>query len=76
MTRGHKATREEAVTKKIIEILSDLRLDLDMVGLYFGKYARLTIYRRLEAVYETAREYRERSDEKDRERHYEYIKHI
>jgi hypothetical protein len=74
MSRGHKATREEAITRKLIDILSDLRTDLDMIGLYFGRYARLTVYRRLEHIYEVARHHRENED--DREQHYEYIKHI
>jgi hypothetical protein len=74
MTRGHKATREEAVAKKIIDFLADMRLDLDMIGLYFGRYARLTIYKRLEHIYETARYHREKDD--DRESHYEYINNI
>lgn len=74
MTKGHKATREEAITRKLIDILSDLRTDLDMIGLYFGRYARLTIYRRLEHIYEVAKHHREHAD--DREAHYEYIKNI
>lgn len=74
MSRGHKATREEAVTRKLIDLLSDLRTDLDMIGLYFGRYARLTVYRRLEHIYEVARHHRENNN--DREKHYEYIQHI
>lgn len=74
MTRGHKQTRENVVTQKIIDLLSDLRLDLDMVGLYFGRYARLAIYLRLEHIYETAKYHREKDN--DRESHYEYINNI
>ena len=74
MSRGHKTTREEAITHKLIDILSDLRTDLDMIGLYFGRYARLTVYRRLEHIYEVAREHRENAD--SREAHNEYIKNI
>jgi hypothetical protein len=74
MAKGHKQTREEVVTSKIIELLSDLRTDLDMIGLYFGRYARLTIYRRLEHVYEVAREHRQNAD--SREAHNEYITNI
>ncbi len=62
MTRGNRTTQEDIVTKKIIDLLSDLRLDLDMIGLYFGKYARLTIYKRLEYIYETAKAHRESKD--------------
>jgi hypothetical protein len=74
MSRGHKTTREEVITKKIIDLLSDLRLDLDMIGLYFGRYARLVVYRRLEHIYETAKYHREM--ENDREEHDEYIRNI
>ena len=74
MTKGHKSTREEAVAKKIIDFLADIRLDLDMIGLYFGRYARITIYKRLEHIYETARYHREKED--DPKEHYEYIKNL
>lgn len=74
MTKGHKATREETITYKLIDILSDLRTDLDMIGLYFGRYARLTVYRRLEHIYEVARHHREHAD--SREAHNEYIRNI
>ena len=74
MAKSHKQTREETITYKLIDLLSDLRTDLDMIGLYFGRYARLTIYRRLEHIYEVAREHRENTD--SREAHNEYIKNI
>jgi len=74
MARGHKQTREETVTSKLIEMIADLRLDLDMIGLYFGRYARYTIYRRLEHIYEVARHHRETTD--SREVHNEYISNI
>lgn len=74
MARKHQQTREETITLKIIDILSDLRTDLDMIGLYFGRYARLTVYRRLEHIYEVAKHHRENED--DREAHYEYIRNI
>ena len=72
--RKHKTTREEVVSAKIIEFLSDLRLDLDMVGLYFGKYARTVIWKRLEHIYEVAKSHREK--ENDPKEHYEYIRNI
>jgi hypothetical protein len=74
MAKGHKTTREETISIKIIDLLSDLRIDLDMVGLYFGRYARLVVYRRLEHIYETARYHREKED--NPKEHYEYIKNI
>jgi len=74
MAKRHQQTREETITLKLIDILSDLRTDLDMIGLYFGRYARMTVYRRLEHIYEVARHHRE--NEGDREAHYEYIQNI
>jgi len=74
LSKAHKQTREETITAKLIDLLSDLRTDLDMIGLYFGRYARLTIYKRLEHIYEVARHHRENED--NREAHNEYIRNI
>lgn len=71
---AHKKTREDAVSAKLIDLLSDLRLDLDMVGLYFGRYARLAMYLRLEHIYHTAKRHRE--NQNDPKEHYEYIRNI
>jgi hypothetical protein len=67
-------TREEKVAQKLVDMLTDLRLDLDMIGIYFSQLARLTTFARFETVYESAKEHRE--DKGDREAHYERIKHI
>lgn len=67
-------TREQKVSATIIDLLADMRLDLDMIGLYFGRYARTVIYNRLAHIYEVAKYHRE--TEGDREEHYEYIKNI
>ena len=74
MARGHKKTREEVIAEKIVEFLSDLRLDLDLIGLYLGRYVRITIWKRLEHIYETAKYHREKED--NIEEHYEYIRNI
>jgi hypothetical protein len=74
MSNGHKKTREEVIAEKIVEFLSDLRLDLDLIGLYLGRYVRITIWKRLEHIYETAKYHREKED--DIGEHYEYIKNI
>jgi hypothetical protein len=74
MAKSHKITTEEKFVARLTDMLSDLRLDLDMVGLYFGRYARLTIYRRLEHIYEVAREHRQNTD--SREAHNEYIENL
>jgi hypothetical protein len=74
MAKSHKQTREEVITAKLIDILADLRTDLDMIGLYFGKYARVVIFRRLEHIYEVAKHHREQED--NREAHYDYVRNI
>ena len=74
MTNGHKKTREEVIAEKIVDFLSDLRLDLDLIGLYLGRYVRITIWNRLEHIYEVAKYHREKED--NIEEHYEYIKNI
>lgn len=71
---GAVTTREDVIATKIVDMLSDLRIDLDMIGFYFGKYARTIAWRRLEHIYETAKHYREQ--EPDNEAHYEYIRNI
>jgi hypothetical protein len=70
----HKTTTEEKVVQRIVDMLSDLRLDLDMVGLYFGRYASTLAFKRFEVIFETAKEQRENHD--NREAHYDYIRNI
>jgi hypothetical protein len=57
--RKQITTNEEKEAKKLAEILSDLRLDLEMVGFYFGHNVGSTLYNRLQIVYETAQEIKE-----------------
>jgi hypothetical protein len=74
MAKGRKITTEEKFIAKLTDMLSDLRLDLDMVGMYFGRYASRLVFQRLETIYESAKHYRENKNNK--EEHYEYIKNI
>jgi hypothetical protein len=74
MAKNHVMTKEEIVAQKFADCLSDLRLDLDMIGLYFGEYSRTVIWKRLEHIYEVAKHHREK--EQDIEAHYEYIENI
>jgi hypothetical protein len=74
MGRQHRKTKEDIVAEKIVDFLSDIRLDLDLIGLYLGRYIRTTIWMRLEHIYETAKHHREK--EHDIEEHYEYIRNI
>jgi hypothetical protein len=67
-------TREEKVAQKIVDMLTDLRLDLDMVGIYFSQLSRLTTFARFETVYESAKEHKDNTG--SRQTHYEYIRHL
>jgi hypothetical protein len=67
-------TREQKISATIIDLLADMRLDLDMIGLYFGKYARTVIYNRLAHIYEVAKYHRENED--SAEAIAEYMKNI
>lgn len=69
-------TREEKFVKLLIDYVADLRLDLDMVGIYFARLAREVTFRRFETIYESAKHYKEHGTKKDRETHYESIRHI
>lgn len=74
MSKKGVVTREQKVAKIIIDLLADLRLDLDMIGLYLGKYTRTAIFMRFENIYEVAKEEREKAN--DPEAHAEYIRNI
>ena len=63
--RRQITTQEERQAKKIAEILSDLRLDLDLVGFYFAQNVSSTLYNRLQIVYETAQEIKERQNDRN-----------
>jgi hypothetical protein len=74
MAKSHKVTTEEKFVARLTDMLSDLRLDLDMVGLYFGRYASRLTYMRLETIFLSAQHHRESAN--DRGAHYDNIKHI
>jgi hypothetical protein len=58
-------TNEEKEANKLAEILSDLRLDLELVGVYFAQNVSSTLYNRLQIVYETAQEIKEEQNERN-----------
>jgi hypothetical protein len=47
-------TEEEKAAKKLATIVSDVRLDLDEVGVYLGRYAPTISYNRLLLIAESA----------------------
>jgi hypothetical protein len=53
-----KKSDEEKVAEAIDRMLSDLRLDLDQVGVYIGRIRPQTSQRRLEIILEAAEEER------------------
>ena len=52
-------TKEERVAMRIGDLLSDYRLDLDAVGTYVAQSNPYTVYRRFEAVAESAQQERQ-----------------
>lgn len=54
-----RATKEEKVAKTMVELVTDLTLDLDQVGKYVGEQATTVIYNRLDTVLDSARETKE-----------------
>lgn len=49
-------TEEEKAAKKLANIVSDVRLDLDDVGVYLATLAPNVVYRRLVEIAESAEE--------------------
>lgn len=59
MSRKLGMTDEEKVALKIAGIISDLRLDLDRVGIYLARLKPSIPYRRLQIIAESAEQERE-----------------
>lgn len=57
--RKHRLTPEERIAKQLGNIVSDVRLDLDLVGMYLADYSPNVVYRRLEIIVEAAEAERE-----------------
>jgi hypothetical protein len=76
MAKRGIVTREEKVAQSIIDFLADMRLDLDMIGIYFGRYARTVIYNRLQHIAEVAKYHKEVDEKQDYQDHLDYIKNI
>ena len=52
--RRRTKTEEEKAALKLATIVSDVRLDLDEVGVYLGRYAPTVSYNRLLLIAESA----------------------
>jgi hypothetical protein len=64
-------TDEEKIAQKLIDLLSDIRIDLHLVGYYFANLASKGAFLRLEEVQASAEGTVE--DSFDREAHYRHI---
>ena len=57
--RRHKVTEEEKVAVTISKIVTDLRLDLDLIGVYLAYYLPNVAYRRFQEIAEASKEAKE-----------------
>jgi hypothetical protein len=64
----HKITDEEKVAMKISALISDLRLDIEKVGVYMARVGGNVVNHRLDLLTEVAQE--ERSNHDIRANHY------
>jgi hypothetical protein len=61
MSKRLPKSKEESVAEKIAELVTDLRLDLEQVGIYVARQDN-TVYRRVQIVSESAKYEREEPD--------------
>lgn len=57
-------TDEEKTAMKMAGLLSDLRLDIERVGIYLARMRPSTAYRRLEILTESAQEEKENNEQR------------
>lgn len=58
--RKRPKTREEKVAEQFVNLISDLRIDLDQVGIYLAQQKPSTGYTRLMIIAESAEHEKER----------------
>jgi len=72
-----KFTKEGKVAQQFAQLVNDLTLDLELVGIYLADLTSAVLYNRLHEVFDSARHHKEDSYTRDsREEHYERIKRI
>jgi len=59
-----RMTEEEKIAKKLSEIVSDLRLDLELIGSYLAGIAPTVSYNRLQVIAESAEHEKERMNDR------------
>jgi hypothetical protein len=55
---------ELKTAKKLADLVSDLRLNLDLIGIYFSEVSNNTTFRRLSEVIESAQHEKEKQNAK------------
>ena len=59
MSKSRRITDEEKVAVRLSNMVSDLRVDLELVGEYLAKSQPYVVYNRLQVIAESARETKE-----------------
>jgi hypothetical protein len=59
MRISRRVTDEEKIANKMGSIISDLRVDLELVGEYLAKSQPYVVYNRLQVIAESAKETKE-----------------
>ena len=59
-----RATKEQRVAEKMVDLVNDLTLDLDAVGMYIASESTTTLYNRLDTVIDSAKETKEKQYER------------
>ena len=59
MRMSRRITEEEKVANKMGNIISDLRVDLELVGEYLAKSQPYVVYNRFQVIAESAKETKE-----------------
>lgn len=62
MRISRKLTEEEKVANKLGNVISDLRVDLELVGEYMAKSQPYVVYNRLQVIAESAKENKENTN--------------
>lgn len=60
--KRHKLTDEEKVAQKISALVSDLRVDVEAVGMYLAQIQPSVGYNRLQVIAESAQHHKENND--------------
>jgi hypothetical protein len=65
MTMAKRMTDEEKAAKKILAVVNDFTLDLDMTGKYIAENASAVLYNRLMVVVESAIDTKENANDRN-----------